>query len=114
MAREPERFNGQTFAEIATDLGISPQLFTARVRKKGIEEAIAMGSSKRHVGGCLDGPGRMEQTTPCVCPTCGKEHKMLLFWLGRLPANKMCRACLRSGSVMNSEVISVDIDNTMC
>ena len=27
------------------------------------------------------------------CPGCGKEHKVRIFWTGRLPARLNCKAC---------------------
>ena len=29
--------------------------------------------------------------TPCICPRCGVEHEMDLFWTGKLPARKYCQ-----------------------
>lgn len=34
-----------------------------------------------------------QELTPCICPRCGCEHEMKLFWVGKLPAKKHCKPC---------------------
>jgi len=39
----------------------------------------------------------------CVCPSCGTEHKLLLFWTGRLPPRKLCEKCKERSSGIEEE-----------
>lgn len=36
---------------------------------------------------------RGEQSTKCICPKCGREHKLWLFWSGRGTPRKYCQSC---------------------
>ena len=36
----------------------------------------------------------LEKLTKCICPLCGKEHKMWIFWTGRAKVPpKHCEKC---------------------
>ena len=34
-----------------------------------------------------------KKLTKCICPRCRRNHKMLINWIGTIPARKYCREC---------------------
>jgi hypothetical protein len=34
-----------------------------------------------------------EKSTKCICPKCGKSHKLKLYWTGRGIPKKYCQEC---------------------
>lgn len=86
---------GKSYAEIARGFGISEQLFRSRVNKLGIETALAMAGTKisKEDRSQWGKDGRMEKLTECKCPCCGKRHELQLYWVGVLPARKLCYGC---------------------
>lgn len=43
------------------------------------------------------------QLTECICPKCGGKHRMILNWIGKLPAKKFCYACQASNNNISTQ-----------
>ena len=47
--------------------------------------------------------------TDCVCPRCGMEHRMRLYWTGKLPARKYCWICEKVVDDLSRGVNSISL-----
>jgi hypothetical protein len=41
----------------------------------------------------------------CKCPTCGKEHRMWLRWVGRHMPRKICPGCRKNVGYIDGDYI---------
>lgn len=49
-----------------------------------------------------------ERMTDCICPKCGREHRMKLLWAGTGIPKKFCKSCCKS--VFNDACDQVDYE----
>lgn len=94
--RGTSKYKGRSDIEWANHLGLPLKTFRYRVRDHGWEKALEMGGARRREKLIKDptrADGAMECPTACKCPCCGAKHTMSLFWLGDIPAKKLCKRC---------------------
>ncbi len=47
--------------------------------------------------------------TDCICPRCEIEHRMRLYWSGKLPAKKFCWWCNKIVNEQGARISSVNL-----